>query len=123
MISRRGLLGSLGLLLAAPAIIRTSGLLMPISAPRDFSTADISVIIRYTTANGAWSRTFGTFAGTDVTGGRSDMRGFGFDLTEQTQEDAMRHMAEMREIEAKMTADLEDTRNRLSVQFTPQLWL
>ena len=42
-LSRRGLIGSL---LAAPAIIRTPGLLMPISAPRfEFKTFEIGYMI------------------------------------------------------------------------------
>ena len=49
-LSRRGLIGSL---LAAPAIIRTPGLLMPISAPRfEFKTFEIGYVIDTATGEG-----------------------------------------------------------------------
>ena len=51
--NRRGFIAGLGALLAAPAIIRTPGLLMPVKAPPIIRTLTLSEIVTTTLRNRA----------------------------------------------------------------------
>jgi hypothetical protein len=59
MIQRRGLLAGLGALLAAPAIIRTPGLLMPVKPPLvvvtgvDWGSGDWNAVAHMTSISGS----------------------------------------------------------------------
>lgn len=66
MIPRRGLLAGLGALLAAPAIIRTPGLLMPVKPPpivmgMDFGREAAETLVFYSTPTGPEGSVFWRF--------------------------------------------------------------
>lgn len=61
MISRRGMLGGLLAGLAAPAIIRTPGLLMPIRPVLDDFTTDNLLVVGYERYSVTWSDWRGAF--------------------------------------------------------------